>query len=79
MHVFSSADCTELKEDAKAACAYLFIDPDDLVPRTLESFKEEKRCNDQIAQINYARYEDRRKSKIKMIDETIKNGMLIAL
>lgn len=49
MHVFSSADCTELKEDARAACAYLFIDPDDLVPKSLESFKEEKRCNDQIA------------------------------
>jgi hypothetical protein len=46
MHVFASADCTELKEDAKAACAYLFIDPADLVPRTLESFKEEKKCND---------------------------------
>lgn len=57
----------------------MFIDPADLVPRTLEYFKEEKRCNEQIAKINFERYEDRRKSKIKMIEETIRNGMLTAL
>jgi len=76
--VFASSDGT-LTEDAKAACAYLFIDPADLKPRTLEYFKEEKKCNEQIAKINFERYEDRRKSKIKMIEETIKNGMLTAL
>lgn len=76
--VFASGDCS-LTEEAKAACAYLFIDPDDLVPRTLDSFKEEKKCNEQIAKINFERYEDRRKSKIKMIEETIRNGMLTAL
>jgi len=57
----------------------LFIDPADLVQRTLDFFKEEKKCNEQIARINFERYEDRRKSKIKMIEETIRNGMLTAL
>lgn len=45
----------------------------------MDYFKEEKKCNDQIARINFERYEDRRKSKIKMIEETIRNGMLTAL
>ena len=57
----------------------MFIDPADLVQRTLDYFKEEKKCNEQIARINFERYEDRRKSKIKMIEETIRNGMLTAL
>ena len=76
--MFASSDGA-LTEDAKAACAYLFTDPADLVQRTLDYFKEEKKCNEQIARINFERYEDRRKSKIKMIEETIRNGMLTAL
>jgi hypothetical protein len=76
--VFTGPD-GHLTENAKAACQYLYIDPTDLVPRTLDYFKEAKNCNEQLARINFERYEDRRKSKIKMIEETERSGMLQAL
>ena len=63
-----------ITEDAQQVCKLLKIDPSTLMPRGMDSFKE-KGASEMVVQIRYQHYEEKRKGKVALIEQTIKNGM----
>jgi len=79
-YVFNTVDGhLVVNDDAKLACSFFEIDPQSLIQRTLDSFKEDGKVADDIAKIRLQHFEERRKRKIRTIEDVIKYGVLNAL
>lgn len=58
----------KLNDEAKNACKVLHIDQQLLVAKTKDSFKQGD-ANDQLAEIRYYHYEEKRKALLDEIDQ----------
>lgn len=67
----------KLTDEAQNACTILHIDPNMLIPKAKESFKEEG-LEASIAEIRYYHYEDKRKCLIQEVEAFIKGGEMNA-
>lgn len=69
--IFIKSD--KLTDDAKKACSILHIDPNMLIPKAKETFKEDG-VEASIAEIRFYHYEDKRKCLIQEVEQFIKSG-----
>eukprot|EP00347_Sterkiella_histriomuscorum_P023386 403334832 len=60
----------KLTDEALSVCIFIGINPNDLYEKSLETFKESAE-NEEIAQMRYSHFEQRRRNKLKMVSDAI--------
>ena len=76
--IFVDPQFTKLNCESKKACKKQGIDPLDLIEKTMEEFKYNSGPNDTdiILEMRFVQYENRRRKKLKILNEFIKRNRL---
>jgi hypothetical protein len=76
--IFADPQFTKLNYEAKKACKKQGIDPNDLNEKTMEEFKYNAGPHDTdiILEMRYVQYENRRRKKLRILNEFIKRNRL---
>ena len=74
--IYADPACTKLNFEAKKACKKNGIDPIDLQEKTIDEFKYKGDPNEteEILEMRLVHYENRRRKKLKIINEFIKRN-----